>query len=172
MMNLKSNIVSFFKSFRYAFNGILYTIVNERNMRFHLVFSLYVVFFSFICGIEKYEWLMILLMISVVLTAEIFNTAIEKLCDMISDVHNEKIMIIKDCSAGVVLIMSVISVVIGLAVFLNDEYLNIAYALFKNKPTNILLLIISLCISFAIVFVPGKSKVSTKNKVNKSKERS
>lgn len=68
--------------------------------------------------ISAIEWLVVVLCIVVVLVAEAFNAAIEKLCDLVEDRYNSRIKTIKDISAGSVLIAAIISLIAGLIIFL------------------------------------------------------
>jgi len=64
------------------------------------------------------EWAILILCCGVVIAAEMFNTAFEALVDMISPEWNSKAGLVKDISAGAVLILAITSVVIGLIIFL------------------------------------------------------
>ena len=69
--------------------------------------------------LDRYEWLWMVVAIVLVFAAELFNTAIEKLCDVVHPDYSEKIKVIKDLAAGAVLVCAVGAVVIGLFVFIN-----------------------------------------------------
>ncbi len=101
-----------------AFRGIGYFIRYEKNVRIHFFIALFVILAGFVLGITPLEWLAVLLCIGAVVTAEAFNSAIERLSDMFGKEQNNNIKIIKDLSAGAVLFMSIVSFIIGLIVFL------------------------------------------------------
>lgn len=63
--------------------------------------------------LDRYEWLWMVVAIVLVFAAELFNTAIEKLCDVVHPDYSEKIKAIKDLAAGAVLVCAVGAVVIG-----------------------------------------------------------
>lgn len=92
------------KSFGFAFQGIYYLMRKERNFQWHLAALVVVtvagVYFTISCN----EWLSILLISALVLSLEAVNTAIEKLCDLYSLEQNATIKVIKDISAGAVLL--------------------------------------------------------------------
>ena len=67
--------------------------------------------------ITKAEWLAISICCGTVLAAELFNSAIEKLCDIISPQLNPKIKFIKDVSAGAVLVLALMSLVVAFLIF-------------------------------------------------------
>lgn len=69
------------RSFGYAWKGIRCCIGKEQNLSFHLIATAVVVIAGFVLGITRMEWMIIILCIGVVIAAELFNTAIEKLVD-------------------------------------------------------------------------------------------
>jgi diacylglycerol kinase (ATP) len=105
------------KSFRYAAQGFLYIIRYEHNARIHLFISGVVLIMGFLLHIKRLEWVLVLLCMGFVLTAEMINTTIEKLSDIVSPQKNEKIRVIKDISAAVVLLSSFIAMIAGLIIF-------------------------------------------------------
>lgn len=113
-MSLKKEI----KSFSCAFSGIAYLFKNETHAKYHLFVTVCVVAAGFAFGIKATEWLVVLLTIGVVMAAEAFNTAVEKLADVVSPQFDERIGRVKDVAAGAVLICAIISVVIGAVIFL------------------------------------------------------
>jgi len=105
------------KSFVYAFKGIKQVVVSQHNMWIHIVFALLAIALGFMFEINATEWIAIVLSIGLVLTAEIFNTAIESLVDLISPNFNEKAGKIKDIAAAAVLITAITAVIIGMIIF-------------------------------------------------------
>lgn len=111
----KSTLLS---SFANAFNGISYFFMHERNGKIHIVAAIAVVIASFAFSVSAMEWCILLLCITQVLTAEMLNTAIEKLSDKAEPDFHPLIKIVKDVSAGAVLVASIISAVAGIIIFL------------------------------------------------------
>ena len=108
-----------FSSFKDAFSGVKFTFKNERNFRIHTVVTVLVVTAGFILKITRIEWLVILLCIALVLTAELLNTAIEQTVDLIvGESFHELARNAKDAAAGAVVLSAGISVIIGLIIFL------------------------------------------------------
>lgn len=105
-------------SFKYAFNGIFIFIKNERNLKIHLFMMILVIIFGVLLDINKYEWYICIILFIVVISSEVFNTAIELILDFISTEQNKKIKHIKDLSAGAVLITAIGSAIIGLFIFI------------------------------------------------------
>ncbi len=101
------------KSANYAIEGILYAARTQRHVRYHFISAATVLLLSYILGVTKTEFLIISLAVIVVLLAELLNSAIETVVDIISPSRNEKAGIAKDISAGAVLITAFGAVVIG-----------------------------------------------------------
>lgn len=106
------------KTFANAFRGLWIYLTSESNNRTHLPAAGLVILAGILFSISPAEWLFLVLSIGLVLTSEAFNYALEKLCDKVHEEYNEQIKIIKDISAGAVLIASIISAVVGLIIFL------------------------------------------------------
>jgi diacylglycerol kinase (ATP) len=106
-------------SFRHAFRGLLHVLRKEHNFQIQLGASIVAIIMGVIFQISRTHWLVIILCIGFVITAEIMNTAIEKLVDMISTQRNEKAGIIKDIAAGGVLVAAIMALVAGIIVFLS-----------------------------------------------------
>lgn len=124
MKNEKFSIIKRFKSFKYAFNGIKILILKEHNSRIHLFAAIVVMVAGFYFRISKMEWIALVIAISMVVTVEIFNSMIEKTCDILSPERRESVKEIKDMGAGAVLIASVFALVIGLIIFLPKIFWN------------------------------------------------
>lgn len=103
--------------FSYAISGIIDAIKTERNLRFHLVIANLIVVFAAFYGISKVEWALLALMISLVISAELFNTALENAVDTATDKISKTAKLAKDASAGAVLVLAAMSVVLGFIIF-------------------------------------------------------
>ncbi|RFC53630.1 diacylglycerol kinase family protein [Brumimicrobium aurantiacum] len=103
--------------FRHAICGLQQMLRTERNFKVQVVIFIAVVICGFSFGISAQEWTILLLVSALVLSLEIINSAIEKLCDLYSTDYNEKIKIIKDISAGAVFITALFAVLIGVIIF-------------------------------------------------------
>ncbi|WP_307208915.1 diacylglycerol kinase family protein [Chryseobacterium lathyri] len=105
------------RSFLNAFRGIFLMIKTERNFRIELAaffINLVLIFYFRLSSIDT----TLIFMASIgVLSAEIFNTAVEKICDMIQPDFDKRIGFIKDISAGAVLLMAIGSVIVGIIVY-------------------------------------------------------
>lgn len=104
-------------SFRYAFEGIAETVKSERNMKIHFAAMLIVLFFGAVFKISKTEWLICIILFSLVIAGELFNTAIEAVVDMVMPKEHMLAKKAKDAAAGGVLILAIGAAVIGLIIF-------------------------------------------------------
>jgi len=118
----------FLRGFGYAFRGINYAIKTQLNFRVHLVATFLAVFFGLALHISVNEWQWIMLCVTLVLTAELFNTAIEFLTDLVSPEYNKLAGHVKDISAGAVLITAIFALATGLIIFLPKLQLLIQHA--------------------------------------------
>jgi diacylglycerol kinase (ATP) len=105
-------------SFRFAFNGILHLLKTENNAKFHLLATILVICAGFFFQINNIEWLVIITLIGLVWSAEAFNTAIEKLCDIIMPSKNIEIGKTKDIAAAGVLFIALAALIIALIIFI------------------------------------------------------
>lgn len=140
-----------FKSFKYAFKGLIYCISNEKNMRIHTSIALYVLLFSrfFNLSIEKY--MILVLTISAVISAEMVNTATEQICNIITLDYNPSIKIIKNIAAGAVLVFAIASIVVGYMLFWDvDVFLSIFKYFINNLWLSVALLFLTI---FVFVYI-------------------
>ncbi|MAT44521.1 MAG: diacylglycerol kinase [Anaerolineaceae bacterium] len=106
------------RSFKPAFQGILFILRYEKNTWIHLFVTLVVTAFSILLKINSIEWLFIITAVFIVWFAEILNTAIEKTVDLITLEKNPQAKIIKDLSASFVLLSALYAVISGLVIFI------------------------------------------------------
>jgi diacylglycerol kinase (ATP) len=104
-------------SFRYAWNGIIYFITNERHAPIHLFAGSLAIILAIVLKLTSWEWIAILICIALVICAEIINSSIEKLTDIVSPEFNESAGKVKDMGAAAVLVSGAIAAIIGLIIF-------------------------------------------------------
>ena len=108
----------FINSFKYAFTGVISSFKSERNMKVHVSIMTLVIICGILLKIEVWEWITCLICFGIVISAELFNTAIETIVDMVMPNKNEKAKKAKDVAAGGVLIFAIFSAIVGLIIFL------------------------------------------------------
>jgi len=118
-----------------AIEGLIYVLKTQRNMRLHFLFSVLILLAAIYLNIGHTDLLIIIFTIAFVLVAEIINTAIEFTVDLAASTVNPVARIIKDISAGAVLLSACAALVIFYIVF--SRYLNIPFesAVFKIKQS-------------------------------------
>lgn len=112
------------QAFNAAIQGILYTFREERNIKIHYLLAVIVLSLSLFYDVSRMEMIMLIFSISLVVISEMFNTAIEKTVDMVTDTYHPLAKIAKDVAAGGVLIAALNSAVVG-------------YLIFYDKLTNV-----------------------------------
>ena len=108
------------ESFNNAIRGIINAVVSEPHMKFHLFTAIIVLTLSLIVDITKYEVMLIIMMIAMVITAELLNSAVEKIVDWISPEYSLMAKYIKDVAAGAVLVSAIASLAIGYLIFYDN----------------------------------------------------
>lgn len=101
-----------------AFRGIVYNWKTQGHFRFHLLAGTAAVLCAWWARLSRWEWLVLILTIGAVLAAEVMNTAVELVVDLIEPNFHPLAGIAKDVAAGVVLITSLQAVAVGLFLFL------------------------------------------------------
>jgi diacylglycerol kinase (ATP) len=106
------------KSTNFAIEGILHGTKTQKHLRYHLYSAAFILVLSYVLGISRNDFLIIALTVIVVLLAELSNTAIEAVVDMVSPQKSEKAKIAKDVAAGAVLTTAFGAAVIGYIILL------------------------------------------------------
>jgi diacylglycerol kinase (ATP) len=105
------------RSFYYALRGLRFAIKEQPNFQMHVVIAIVVIGAGFHFMINEAEWIAVLLSMGLVFTAELINTSVENLVDMVSPTRHPLAGKIKDIAAGAVLIAGVIAGTVGVIVF-------------------------------------------------------
>ena len=117
-MNDRENSCGIFGSFRHALSGAFAAVKGERNMRIHLLAALAAAALGAWLGIDRGEWVAVVLCCALVISLECMNTAVEAVVDLASPDIHPLAKRAKDCAAGAVLISAVGAAVVGCVVFL------------------------------------------------------
>ena len=105
------------RSFGYAFAGIGYGLKTQANLRIHVAITIGVIVAGLWLQISAIEWAILIVTIMTVLSAELFNTAIEAAVDKMGSAPHPLSKIAKDTAAGAVLIGAIGAVIVGLLIF-------------------------------------------------------
>lgn len=104
-----------------ALEGMVYTFRTQRHMRFHLYVVLIVTILGIFFNLRLREMLILLFVISLVLVAEMFNSAIEATVDLVQPSYHPMAKFAKDIAAGAVLITTIIALVVGALMLLGES---------------------------------------------------
>jgi diacylglycerol kinase (ATP) len=109
------------KPFQVAINGLVYTFRTQRHMRFHIYVVLAVVLMGVVFGLRLRELLVLVFTISLVLVAEMFNSAIEATVDLVEPRYHPLARFAKDIAAGAVMITTIVALVVGALMLLGEN---------------------------------------------------
>jgi diacylglycerol kinase (ATP) len=118
------------ESLNCAIEGILWAVKSERHMRYHFVAALVVLFLALFYRVTALEFFLLVLAAVLVIFAELINTAIEKLVDLVTDEYHELAKLAKDIAAGAVLVTSVGAATLGYLILSGH-----IFPLFNSQPT-------------------------------------
>jgi len=104
------------KSFYFAFRGVFRLLRAEQNMRVHLLASVVVLFLSAYLRIELWQWIVMIMLITMVFILEILNTVFERFTDMLKPRVHGYVAEIKDMMSAAVLISAISSIIVGLLI--------------------------------------------------------
>lgn len=152
---------AFIKGFGYAFRGIAFGVINERNMRFHVSIFIYMMFFLLhydFFEVSKTQFAILLMMSSLVMAGELFNTGIERAADAATLEKNEFVKIAKDAAAGAVLVLAIFSVAVGIIILYQPSAFTEMLCYFKNNPLYIAVLAVTLILD-GIFILSGPKKI-------------
>jgi len=136
------------EGFRYALEGIIAVVRTQRHMRFHFFSVVLVLLMGLLFRLDKREMLVLLFTISIVLIAEMFNSAIEATVDLVTEEYHPKAKFAKDIAAGAVLVATLNAVVVAWVLFMGDLRLEqIRLRMERAEPT--------LAVAVTIIVVSG-----------------
>ena len=115
----KSDHPGFRKSFLFAIQGFRTAVTTERNIKVMLAAGSLAVVAGLVVGLDPLSWAIVLLCCAVVIMAELFNTAIETVVDLVSPEFHPLAGRAKDIAAAAVWFLSAVVAVVGLVVFAN-----------------------------------------------------
>ena len=111
------NFSKFLRSFVIGSLGLAHAFRSEQNMRIHCLIALAVIVAGFVFAVAAWEWIVLVLCIGMVISAECMNTAIERLADRISQETHPFLKQAKDCGSAAVLVLAITAAVVGGVVF-------------------------------------------------------
>jgi diacylglycerol kinase (ATP) len=119
-MTPKRRQMTMLQSFNHAFQGLVHAVRYERNMRIHMAVGLFVLVACLFLNVSRLELVAVVLAIVFVLMAEMINTAVEAVVDIITDEFDPRAKIAKDLAAGGVLLAAINALVVAYLVFADN----------------------------------------------------
>ncbi len=120
IIKLMNKVKKFFRAFPAAYKGII-SGFQERNMRFHGFAAGIVLIAGALIGLDRLEWFVVWILIGLVWAAELFNTSLEELADIIRDEEGlsyEATRRARDTAAGAVLVLAAVAALLGGGIFI------------------------------------------------------
>jgi diacylglycerol kinase (ATP) len=138
------------QSLNAAVEGFIHVIRHERNMRIHFLIAFLVLLAAILLGVDRFEWIILCFAVSFVLVAEMANTVIEETMDFIQVTYHPAIQLIKDVSAGAVLVTALNAVIVGFLIFTKHLTWPLEIVVFRIKHSPAEVTLVSL---LAVIFV-------------------
>ena len=141
------------ESFNHAINGIIDAVRTQRNMKIHIVAAIGVLIACFFFDISKAEFLSLAITITMVISAELVNTAVEAAVDLNTNYYHPLAKVAKNTAAGAVLVTAVNALLVGYIVFW-DKLSNFSYeVIYKIKHSEPYMIFIALVIVILAVLI-------------------
>lgn len=149
--------------FKYAVEGVVHVLRTQRHMRFHFLTLLLVLIVSLVFGLSRTEVMVLLFTITLVLVAEMFNTAIEAVTDLVTQTYHPLAKFAKDIAAGAVLITTVNALAIGFLLFIGGNRERLGEELGIHEPDAATTLVVAFILMATVVILwkvaGGKGKL-------------
>lgn len=105
-------------SFKYAIQGFFASLRTEKNMKIHIFIMILVIILGNCLKLSNTEWMICIILFVMVISGELFNTAIETTVDIAMPQKNKKAKLAKDISASAVLVLAIGAAIVGIMIFL------------------------------------------------------
>ncbi len=140
-------------SFRYAVEGIVHVFRTQRHMRFHFFTLVLALLIGVLYGLPSDRLAILFVVVSGVLVAEMFNTAVESAVDLVTQTYHPLAKLAKDIAAGAVLISAFTAVVVGVLLFFGDRKIALLHIAVDNDPRPLRVLLTVVVLVLVIVLI-------------------
>lgn len=146
-------LAKFIESLNCAIEGFVYVLKTQRNMRIHFLLAVFIFILGIILDFSRLELIGLVGIVTLVLFAEMVNTITEHMIDLISDTFHPLARIIKDVSAGAVLLTSIAALISGYLLFSRHLDFSLIRGLsrLKNSPLHITIIALILVLFLVII---------------------
>lgn len=140
------------ESFNAAIDGIIYSVRTQKNMRIHFSIAIAILVFSLFFDLSKSELMILFLSITLVIAAEMINTAIESTIDMFANYYHPLAKIAKNVAAGAVLVSAINAILVGYLLFFDKlvPMANMVVNKVKQSPPHITFITLALVMLIVI----------------------
>lgn len=142
------------ESFNHAINGVIDAARTQRNMKIHIIASIAVLIACFFFDISKAEFLSLAITITMVISAELVNTALEAVVDLNTNYYHPLAKVAKNTAAGAVLVTAINAILVGYIIFwdkLSNFSFQVIYKIKHSEPYMILIALIIVVLTVVIV---------------------
>lgn len=140
-------------SFRHAVEGIVHVFRTQRHMRFHFFTVVLVLLIGLLFRLSRVEMAVLFVVVSAVLVAEMFNTAVESVVDMVTQAYHPLAKLAKDIAAGGVLITSINAVIVGLILFFGDRRIVHLHLAIDRDPQPFMVMLVVVVLLLVVVLI-------------------
>ena len=140
-------------SFKYAVEGIVHVFRTQKHMRFHFFTVVVVIMIGLLLRLRSTQMALLFTVVSMVLMAEMFNTAIESVVDMITQAYHPLAKLAKDIAAGAVLITSINAAAVGAFLFFGSNPIPRLSIAVERDPQPLYVMVAVVVLVLIIVFV-------------------
>lgn len=141
-------------SFNYAIEGLKHTMKTQRNMRIHFIIGAGVIALGLIMNLPTVEFILLLSAVTLVIVAEMLNTALELVVDMFTKEFHHMAKMAKDIAAGCVFITAIYAVIVGYLVFFKTvKIIDIAEGISRIRQSSWHITFIALVIVLSLVII-------------------
>lgn len=141
-------------SFNYAIEGISYAFKTQRNMKIHFLAAILVLVFCLFFNLSKIELIAVLITITMVIVAEMINTAVEAVVDLLTDSYHPLAKIAKNVAAGAVLMTAINSLFVAYMIFFEriNPWTNVILTRIRESPAHITFVSLVVVMLVSIIF--------------------
>ena len=118
--NISAN--SIFDVIKYSINGIVSYAKEGKSIIMYVACSIIEIIMGFLYHVNGLEWILIICILGFILSIELVNTAIEKVCDAVTTEYNPLIKIAKDCGSAATFVIFIVAIMLNVIIFAPKIY--------------------------------------------------
>ncbi len=147
---------TFLHSLNKAVEGFIHVVRHERNMRIHFFLAFFILLVAVFVGVQRTDWLILCFATCLVLMAEMINTAIEEMLNLLHPKYHKTVGLIKDISAGMVLVAAANALILGFFIFSKYWGMPFEFLVMRLRTSAPYVMFISLLVAIFVV-IYGKT---------------